>query len=48
MRRGLALLFLLCLTACAQMVTTEPARLESAQTARTELASMSYVGTPKR
>ena len=28
MRRGLALLFLLGLTACAQMVTTEPARLE--------------------
>jgi hypothetical protein len=27
MRRGLALVFLLCLTACAQMVTTEPARL---------------------
>ena len=28
MRRGLAFLFLLCLTACAQMVKTEPARLE--------------------
>lgn len=28
MRRGLAFLFLLCLTACAQMVTTEPLRLE--------------------
>ena len=28
MRRVLAVVFLLCLTACAQMVTTEPARLE--------------------
>ena len=30
MRRVLCFLFALCLTACAQMVTTEPARLEPA------------------